>query len=429
MRVLLKPGKPLESPAWRVPPDKSISHRSIMMGALGDGLSVVHNFLQSQDCLSTVRCIRGLGVQVEERGDTVRVQGRGPKGLREPQDVLDAGNSGTTMRLLCGLLSGLPFFSVMTGDGSLRSRPMARVVTPLRKMGAEIWGRNEGQHAPLAVRGGHLKGIRYDMPVASAQLKSCLLLAGFLADGTTAVREPARSRDHTERMLTGRGVKVNHEAEGWISIEGGQSLAAVETKVPGDPSSAAFLGACGLLVPDSHVVLHEVLVNPTRMGFFNILRRMGADIEEADKNVEDGEPIADLVFDTSELHGVQVTADEVPSAIDELPLLAVLATQAVGETVVSGAEELRVKESDRIAGVVAGLGAMGARIEELRDGYRVVGPTPLRGAFVDSRHDHRLAMAFGVAAQIATGETVIEGAESVDISFPGFWSYLGADSV
>ncbi|HEY4003475.1 MAG TPA: 3-phosphoshikimate 1-carboxyvinyltransferase, partial [Candidatus Xenobia bacterium] len=345
-------------PDWRVPTDKSISHRSVILGGLGSGLSVVHNFLQSQDCLSTLRCMRGLGVAVEEQGDLLRIAGRGWDGLGEPVDILDAGNSGTTMRLLSGVLSGVKGLSCVTGDASLRSRPMARVVEPLRRMGATIWGRQGGRYAPLAVHGGMLGAIEYELPVASAQVKSAILLGALRAEGVTRVKEPEASRDHTERMLAGRGVKVQAEG-GWLSVAGGQSVGAAEMKVPGDPSSAAFLGAIALLNAGSELLLKDVLVNPTRIGLFNILRRMGGQVVEHNRRVEDGEPVADLQFVTSGLKGTMVGKAEIPSTIDELPLLAVLASQAEGETRVEGAEELRVKESDRIKGIVTGLRAMG----------------------------------------------------------------------
>ncbi|MHB2016365.1 MAG: 3-phosphoshikimate 1-carboxyvinyltransferase [Candidatus Xenobia bacterium] len=408
-----------------VPPDKSISHRSLIVGALSNGTTQIQNFLQSKDCRSTMKCLQALGVEIEESNGDVRVLGQGLEGLSEASDVLDAGNSGTTIRLLTGLLCGRPFFSCFTGDASLRGRPMGRVIDPLRKMGAQLSGRGGGKYAPLAINGGSLTAIEYAMPVASAQVKSALLLAGLQATGTTRLREPALSRDHTERMLRERGVQVGSE-DGWITLQGGQALKAVDVRVPGDPSSAAFLGAAALLVMGSRISLPRVLVNPTRTGFFEILKRMGAFIEEEKRGEECGEPVADLVFRTSILSGVEVGADEVPSAIDELPLLAVLATQANGTTRVTGAEELRVKESDRIAGIVGELRMLGADITELPDGYVVNGPTPLRGTTVQTYGDHRLAMGLGVAALIAEGTTTVDGAECVDISFPGFWQHLNS---
>ncbi|HHW43257.1 MAG TPA: 3-phosphoshikimate 1-carboxyvinyltransferase [Desulfotomaculum sp.] len=405
----------------RVPGDKSISHRAVMLGALAEGDTCIENFLMGADCLATVRCLSALGASFTGPDDQGRliVHGRGAGALREPEDVLDAGNSGTTMRLLLGILAGLPFFSVITGDASLRRRPMKRVTGPLSMMGADIRGRQEGNLAPLAVRGGTLQGMEYTSPVASAQVKSALLLAGLLAAGRTSVSEPALSRDHTERMLQYFGAAV-HRAGCTTRITGGQTLQARPVTVPGDISSAAFLMVAAAVVPGSAVTIREVGVNPTRDGIVQVLKEMGADIEIFNIHEQSGEPVADIRVRHSRLRGVTVTGALIPRLIDEIPVLAVAGALAEGELVVRDAAELKVKESNRIATVAVELKKFGVDIQELPDGLQVRGGRPLTGARCASHGDHRIAMAMTVAGMAARGKTVIQGAECVDVSFPGF---------
>jgi len=393
------------------------------LGALAEGTTAVHNFLRAQDTFSTVSCIRRLGIKVEEKDGTLTVCGEGLAGLKEPEDVLDCGNSGTTMRLLCGLLAGQKFFSVLTGDGSLRRRPMRRVVEPLGKMGAEIQGRQGGAFAPLAVKGRPLAGIEYTLPVASAQVKSALLLAGMYADGGVVVREQVASRDHTERMLKNMGANISCQ-KGEIRLVGGNPLKAQEFRVPGDISSAAFFLVGAATVPGSEVLIQDVGINPTRAGIIDVLRAMGARIEIENAREENGEPVADLRAFYSPLHGIEIGGEIIPRLIDELPVLAVAMARAEGRSVVKDAGELRVKETDRIRAVCANLSALGAEITETADGFVITGGKPLRGGRADSFGDHRLAMAMAVAALSAEDEVEIEGAEAVAVSYPGFWEDL-----
>ncbi|MBE3588721.1 MAG: 3-phosphoshikimate 1-carboxyvinyltransferase [Thermoanaerobacteraceae bacterium] len=411
----------------RVPGDKSISHRAVMLGALAEGDTCIENFLMGADCLATVRCLSALGVSFTGPDDRGRltVHGRGAGALREPEDVLDAGNSGTTMRLLLGILAGLPFFSVITGDASLRRRPMKRVTDPLSRMGADIRGRQEGNLAPLAVRGGTLQGMEYTSPVASAQVKSALLLAGLLAAGQTSVTEPAPSRDHTERMLQYFGAII-HRAGRTTRITGGQALHGRPVTVPGDISSAAFFMVAAAVVPGSAVTIRDVGVNPTRDGIIQVLKEMGADIEVFNIHEQGGEPVADVRVRHSRLRGVTVAGDLIPRLIDEIPVLAVAGALAEGELVVRDAAELKVKESNRIATVAVELKKFGVDIQELPDGLRVRGGRPLTGARCESHGDHRIAMAMTVAGLAARGKTVIQGAECMDVSFPGFDGILAS---
>ena len=430
--VVLGPaGRPLEGTV-RVPGDKSISHRVLLLGALAEGTSHVTGWLPAVDCQATLACVQALGVRADVDADDptrLTVHGVGLDGLREPADVLNCDGSGTTMRLLCGLLAGQPFFSVLTGREALRRRPMRRVADPLRLMGATVLGRQGGQYAPLAVQGGALRGIEYPMPVASAQVKSALLLAGLYAEGQTTVHQPGPARDHTERMLKAMGapVEVHHRT---VRVQRPQAplrplgRPEVPFRVPGDISSAAFLVVAALLVPGSELVIAGVGVNPTRTGVLDILRAMGADIVVENERQADVEPIADLRVRFSRLRGTHIGGALVVRAIDEFPVLAVAATQAEGETVVRDAAELRVKETDRIGNLARELNKMGADVRPLPDGFVVRGPTPLHGAEVESHGDHRLAMALAVAALIADGETVLRGADVVADSFPGFWDTL-----
>lgn len=429
MEITITPRKKRWTGRIAVPGDKSISHRAVILASLAEGDSLIENLLESADTQSTLDCLQRLGVEVRRTLDgTVVVVGRGLDGWHEPANVLDCGNSGTTMRLMSGLLASFPFFSVLTGDDSLRGRPMGRVAEPLKKMGAKIMGRKDGENAPLAIQGGKLKGIKFKPKVASAQVKSAVLLAGLRAGGTTEVTEPLQTRDHTERLLTSMGVKVTVE-EDRISLTGGGKLEAIRGRVPGDISSAAYLLAAAAIVPGSKLEIPSVGVNPTRIGFCNLLKRMGANLKiESKRNDDLNEDVGDILCETEGLTGISVGPDDVPAAIDELPLLAVVATQAYGWTRLQGAEELRVKESDRISGIVEGLRKMGAHIEERPGGFAVEGPTPLTGARVDCRGDHRLAMALAVAAQVARGESVLESAEAVEVSYPGFWSIFAPAS-
>ncbi|WP_267150106.1 3-phosphoshikimate 1-carboxyvinyltransferase [Tumebacillus lacus] len=424
MEMRIEPAASLRG-VTAVPGDKSISHRSVMLGALANGVTHVTGFLPGADCLSTVACFRQLGVSVEQLSATeLKVHGVGLRGLQEPSDVLDVGNSGTTMRLLLGILAGQPFHATLTGDVSIRRRPMGRVSVPLRQMGAHIDGREEGRLAPLSVRGGGLRAIRFDSPVASAQIKSAVLLAGLFADGETGVREPEASRDHSERMLRAFGVDVA-EKDGYITVQGGSQLIATDIEVPGDISSAAFLIVAAAIRPGSDLTIRGVGVNPSRTGILDVLREMGARIDLQNERESGGEPIADIRIQGGELRAVTVGGATIPRLIDEIPVLAVAATQAVGVTVIRDAKELKVKESDRIATTAAELRKFGASVEELEDGLHITGPTPLSGgAEIATYHDHRIAMAMAVAGLAADGPTVIRDWEAVDVSFPGFGQLL-----
>jgi 3-phosphoshikimate 1-carboxyvinyltransferase len=410
----------------RVPADKSISHRAAILGALAAGDLRVENFLPSQTTQATVNCLRGLGAEIEQPDlNTLVIHGHGLRGLREPADILFCEGSGTTMRLLAGICAGQDFLSVLNGTLALKRRPMARVVNPLREMGATILARDGGHLPPLAIRGGHLRGIDSTLPVASAQVKSALLLAALFADTPTTVREPGPSRDHTERMLRAFGVHVEPVALGHSASAIGVSPTSnlqspISISIPADFSSAAFFIVAALLAPQSELRIESVGVNPTRTGLLDVLRAMGADVALEDEHGQDNEPVADVAVRASGLRGVEVGGDTVVRMIDEFPIFAVAATQAHGETIVRDAAELRVKESDRIATVVTELRALGARIEPQPDGFVVEGPTPLRGAIVDSYGDHRLAMALAVAGLIAPGKVIVKNVECIDDSFPDF---------
>jgi 3-phosphoshikimate 1-carboxyvinyltransferase len=411
-----------------VPGDKSVTHRAVILSAISEGTSIIHRFLAGEDCYRTVQAFRTMGVEIIEEDSypesgRLRVKGVGIKGLREPGDVLDMGNSGTSLRLLTGLLSGQDFFSVLTGDDSLRNRPMRRVVEPLTRMGARITGRDNNDRAPLAIRGGPLHGIRYESPVSSAQVKSALLLAGLQASGPTTVVEPVKSRDHTERMLRAFGAAVREDPSS-VTVRPGSALRGREVWVPGDLSSAAFFIVAGTIVEGSELMIRNVGVNPTRTGLLEILQRMGARIELQNRRERSGEPVADLVVRSAPLAAVRIGGEEIPRAIDEFPILCVAAAAAAGVTVIEGAKELRVKESDRIATMTAELRRLGVEVEERPDGMRIVGRgpdgPPLGGAVCRSYGDHRVAMAMAVAGLIAIGETTVEDTECVNTSFPGF---------
>ena len=407
----------------KVPGDKSISHRSLMFGAIANGETVIKGLLKGEDNMSTLKAFRAMGIGITEDEDTVVVEGKGLHGLSEPGDVLDAGNSGTTMRLMSGLLAGQSFYSVITGDQYLRLRPMKRVIEPLTQMGARIYGRDGGRLAPLSIVGTQLKGIAYNSPVASAQVKSSIILAGLYADGLTCVTEPVLSRDHTERMLAYFGVNLDRKGT-TVSIEGGQELSAGEIIVPGDISSAAFFIVAALIIKGSELKIKDVGMNPTRTGIVDVLKAMGGDIRLEDERELAGEPVADIVVKSSHLKGVEIGGDLIPRLIDEVPVLAVAATMAEGKTTITGARELRVKESDRIKTVSTELRKFGVVIEELDDGMIIEGREALSGCDVNSYGDHRIAMAMAVAGLVADGETIIDGSEAIDVSFPGFFETL-----
>ena len=364
--------------------------------------------------------MQALGAEIElSKDNSIKIKGKGLYGLKEPKDILDVGNSGTTIRLLAGLLSGQDFYSVLNGDDSIKKRPMKRVIEPLRLMGADIWGRKDGQFAPLSIRGNKLNPLHYTLPVASAQVKTALLLAGLYTTGETVVKEPLPTRDHTERMLEiMQADLIISPSE--IKVVGGKELKGTDIFIPGDISSAAYFIAAASMLKDSQIIIKQVGVNPTRTGILEILKKMGTKINTLNYQIKSNEPQADLMIEYSKLKGVEIKKENVPSLIDELPLIAVAATQAQGKTVVSGAKELRVKETDRIKAMVSELKKMGADIEEREDGFTVNGPTGLRGAVCESYNDHRIAMSLAVAALLAEGNTIIKNSECIDISFPGF---------
>ena len=423
MRVHLQP----EPSPWdrqvRVPGDKSLSHRALLLGAMAQGVTVLTGLSEARDVRATARCVEALGARVRPEGSGWAVTGWGPGGPQEPGEVLDCGNSGTTMRLLAGLLAGGRGLAVLSGDAALRRRPMARVVEPLVRMGARVWGRQGGHLAPLAVQGAPLRGQDFDLPVASAQVKSCLLLAGLRAEGPLALREPHPSRDHTERMLQALGVPLERSGTE-VRLPGPARLPAFRFAVPGDPSSAAFLVAAAVMNPGARARVEDLCLNPSRLGFYRILKEMGADLRVEVTGEELGEPVGWVEARGSELRGLEVGPAEVPAAIDELPLLAVVATRAAGRTRLRGAGELRHKESDRLRSVVGELRRMGARIRELPDGFEVEGPGRLHGAALRCHRDHRLEMALAVAALGAEGPSVLSGAGWSEVSFPGFWDLL-----
>ena len=410
----------------RVPGDKSITHRALLFNAVAEGDATITGFLDAADTRDTLEAVRALGVDVDEPGEgRLVVRGRGRAGLTEAADVLDCGNSGTTIRLLSGLLAGFPFMSVLSGDGSLRRRPMGRIVTPLRALGAQVTARAEGTLPPIVIEGGPLAGGQHiTTPVASAQVKSAILLAGLAADGPTQVTEPAHSRDHTERMLGAMGADVTIEGMSVTLEPPDGDLQAIDVQVPGDISTAAAWIVAATLHPDADLVLESVGVSRSRAGILDVLRAMGADIELQDPRVVGGEPVADLHVRSAALRGVRIDGVVVPRAIDELPLLALAGALAEGDTVIADAAELRVKESDRVATTAATLRALGAEVEEHDDGLAVAGGARLRGALVEAAGDHRLAMLGAVAGLLAEGETTVSGAGAVSVSYPDFWGDL-----
>lgn len=405
-----------------VPGDKSISHRAVMFGSLAEGTTKITHFLNGADCLSTISCFRKMGIEIEQNYSEILVHGKGLHGLLAPDDTLDVGNSGTTTRLISGILAGQDFVSELNGDASIQSRPMKRIMTPLLSMGADIISIRGNGCAPLRITGHPLHAVHYNSPVASAQVKSCILLAGMYADGITSVTEPVLSRNHTEIMLNYFGAEVTSKGT-TASICPNPQLEAREIKVPGDISSAAYFIAAGLLTPNSEILIRNVGINPTRDGILRVCKDMGAEITLL--NVSDeGEPTADLLVRTSSLHGTTVGGDIIPALIDEIPMIAVMAAFAEGTTVIKDAQELKVKESNRIEVMVDNLKRMGADIEATDDGMIIHGGAPLHGAVIDSHLDHRVAMSFAVAGTICDGSMDIQGAECVNISYPDFYRDL-----
>ncbi len=405
-----------------VPGDKSISHRSVMLGALAKGTTEVTGFLQGADCLSSISCFRKMGITIENNPATnvVRITGNGLHGLKEPNTTLDVGNSGTTTRLMSGILAAQPFTSTVDGDSSIRKRPMGRIMTPLSMMGAKFESMMTDKCAPFKVYGGNLKGIHYDSPVASAQVKSAILLAGLYAQGITSVTEPSLSRNHTELMLESFGVTVRSEGN-TATVTPAKELTAQKIQVPGDISSAAYFIVAGLITPNSEITIKNVGINPTRDGILTVCKKMGANISLSNIRNDIGEPIADITVKTSSLHGCTIEGDIIPKLIDEIPVIAIMAAFADGTTTIKDAQELKVKESNRIDVMVENLSAMGADIEGTEDGMIIHGGKPLHGATIDSKLDHRIAMSFTIAGGLADGDSTILGAECVNISYPGFY--------
>lgn len=411
-----------------IPGDKSISHRAIMFGALSEGTTEITDFLQGADCLSTISCFQAMGVEIENMIDRVRIHGAGLHGLKTPQQMLDVGNSGTTTRLISGILAGQAFTSTLNGDASIQKRPMKRIIDPLTQMGADIRSIHDNGCAPLEIHGGHLHGIHYQSPVASAQVKSCVLLAGLYADGTTAVTEPVLSRNHTELMLSGFGATVTSIGT-TATIEPEPRLIGQKIAVPGDISSAAYWIAAALAVPNSELVLKNVGINPTRDGILRVVEAMGADITRENVHTVSGELVCDLIVRSSSLHGTTVSGELIPTLIDEIPVIAVLSCFAEGETIIKDAQELKVKESNRIDTVVEGLLAMGADATATDDGMIIRGKKTLHGATIDSHLDHRIAMSFAVAGLLCDTPTTILNADSVVISYPDFYESLKQISI
>lgn len=410
-----------------IPGDKSISHRSIMFGAIAEGTTEVTNFLLGDDCLSTIACFRSLGVEIEQTSDKVIIQGKGFDGLNEPDTVLDVGNSGTTIRLLMGILAGRPFHSALIGDESIAKRPMTRVTVPLSKFGCTIQGRKNAEFTPISIQGGSLNAISYHSPVASAQVKSALLFAGLQADGTTEVIEPAKTRDHTERMIQAFGGEVEVDDLA-VRVRGGQTLTAAHVHVPGDISSAAFFLVAGAIIPNSEIKLKNVGLNPTRTGILDVMKQMGADITILPYENGGPEPAGDIIVKTSALKGTVVDGEIIPRLIDEIPVIALLATQAEGKTVIKDAEELKVKETNRIDTVVRELEKLGASIQATDDGMIIEGKTALSGGTVSSYGDHRIGMMLAIAAAISKDEVTLEKEEAISVSYPNFFEHLNSVS-
>ncbi|WP_106497411.1 3-phosphoshikimate 1-carboxyvinyltransferase [Lentibacillus sp. Marseille-P4043] len=418
--------KPCQQPLTgviEVPGDKSISHRAVILGSLATGTTKVRNFLDGEDCMRTVTIFQSLGVKIEKDEKTLLIHGKGVKALTEPKAPLYFGNSGTTARLMIGVLAGLPLFTTVYGDPSLTKRPMDRVVTPTRQMGANFDGRENSSYLPLAIRGGGLTGISYQLPVKSAQVKSAVLLAGILADGMTEVVEQAETRNHTENMLQAFGANVNKD-ENSIIVKGKQELLATDIYVPGDISSAAFFFAAAAIVPGSNLTLKNVGLNETRTGIIDVLQIMGVPITIANQQIIGGEKIGDITISKANLTSATIEGDLVPKLIDEIPIIALLATQAEGTTIIRDAAELRVKETDRIAAVVDVLTTLGANIEATDDGMIIHGKTPLTGGYVRAYDDHRIAMMIAIASRITSESVFLDDEASIAISYPNFFADL-----
>ena len=422
MNAVIKPSGKLRGEIT-VPGDKSISHRSVMLGSIAKGDTKISGFLTGEDCLSTIDCFKKLGIDIEVNGTDVTVHGKGLKGLSAPAETLDVGNSGTTLRLMSGILSAQPFTTRLTGDSSIQKRPMGRVASPLGLMGAKITSENEKMTAPLTIEGQKLHGIDYPLPVASAQVKSALILAGLYADGETRITEPEATRDHTEIMLNYLGADIKKEGD-TIVVRPAAELTGRDITVPGDISSAAYFIAAALISKDSEVLIKNVGVNPTRTGIITAFKAMGGNIELTNERTVCGEPVADILVRSSRLHGVVIKGAIIPKLIDEIPVIAAAACYASGETVIADAAELRVKESDRIKTMAAELGRMGATVIQTDDGMIILGGIPLHGAVCESYNDHRVAMSVAVAALGAKSETQIKDCGCVDISFPGYFDAL-----
>lgn len=417
-----KPSSPLKG-ELTVPGDKSISHRAVMFGAIANGTTRITNFLQGADCLSTIACFQKLGISIENTPSEILVHGKGLHGLSAPSDYLDTGNSGTTTRLIAGILAGQEFTSFLTGDASIQTRPMKRIIQPLSLMGASVESLRGNDCVPLKIQGHPLQSISYLSPVASAQVKSCILLAGLYGNDITSVTEPFLSRNHTELMLSHFGAKISSQNT-TVSIEPEPVLYGTDISVPGDISSAAYFIAAALLVPGSELLIKHVGINPTRDGILRICKAMGADIQLMNHSTAGGEPVADLLVRHSALHGTVIEGELIPALIDEIPVIAVLAAYAKGITVIRNAEELKVKESNRLGILVEELTAMGGNVEETSDGMIIHGGAPLHGASIDSRLDHRIAMSFAIAGLAAEGTTQLLRADCVNISYPGFYKDL-----
>lgn len=406
-----------------IPGDKSISHRAIMLGSLATGTTRINNFLEGADCLSTIQCFRKMGVDIARDESSITIKGKGLHSLKDPLEILNVGNSGTTIRLLSGLLAPQPFTTTITGDESIQKRPMKRVIEPLTMMGGNIKSAHGSNCAPLEIKGTPLKGIHYISHVASAQVKSAILLAGLYADGETMVTEPFKSRDHTERMLNYFGATVSSTST-TASIQPCDSLQGQEIHVPGDISSAAFFIVAALIVPHSEVLLKHVGINKTRDGILRVCKNMGADITILNEQSNGGEPTADLLIKSSKLHGTTIEGADIPTLIDELPIIAILATQAEGTTIIKDAEELKVKESNRIDLVVDALKSMGGVAKATEDGMIIEGGSPLKGTRIPTKKDHRIAMSFTVAGLVAEGTTTILDSDCIDVSYPNFYHHL-----
>lgn len=414
--------KPSLGGTIEVPGDKSISHRSIMFGALAEGTTTIRHFLKGEDCLSTIDCFRKLGVQIDETKDEIVVHGAGWDGLKEPSAILDTGNSGTTTRLMLGILAGRPFHSVMIGDESIGKRPMDRVTVPLASMGADIAGRDNGRFTPLSIRGKKLNTVEYKLPVASAQVKSAVLFAALQADGESVIIEPEATRDHTEKMIEQFGGSIRREGDR-IIVQGGQSFKGTDVYVPGDISSAAFFMVAAAITPNSEVVLENTGLNETRTGIIDVFKQMGAEMT-IDKTSAEGEEIGTITVKTSQLKGTEISGAIIPRLIDEIPVIALLATQAEGDTIIRDAEELKVKETNRIDTVVDELKKLGADIEATDDGMIIRGKSSLHGGSVSSHGDHRIGMVMAIASLIAEGEVSIHDHEAIAVSYPEFFDHL-----